>query len=56
MSRRRNTSSGPKLTAGTVAGTAAGLVLILIPEPATTLTGSAIVAALWAPRLLGKGK
>lgn len=56
MARSRRRGASPRLTPGTVAATAAGLVLILIPEPATTLTGAAIVTATWAPKILGKDK
>jgi hypothetical protein len=50
MSRRPAKTS---VTAGTIAGSIAGLVLVLIPEPATTLTGAAMIAAIWAPKLKG---
>lgn len=49
MGRKAN-----KVGAAQLLGTAAGMALVLIPEPATTLTGAAIVTAIWAPKLLGR--
>ena len=54
MSRRRSRSSKQPSTVAALAGSAVGLTLVLIPEPATTLTGAGILAAIWAPSVIKK--